>query len=73
MIGTCRICVNDVVRLLNGKAIGQIALNANALRCLENHGCHQAQGFWFSEPLPASEFAQWYRARKEHTAAEQSG
>lgn len=30
---------------------------------LKEHGCNQAQGYWFSRPLPASEFMQWYRER----------
>lgn len=35
-----------------------------ALRYLAEHGCKQAQGYWFSRPLPAPEFAQWYRQRE---------
>ncbi|HZW13344.1 MAG TPA: EAL domain-containing protein [Noviherbaspirillum sp.] len=32
----------------------------NALHYLEAHGCNQAQGYWFSRPLPPTEFARWY-------------
>jgi diguanylate cyclase (GGDEF)-like protein len=35
-----------------------------ALHYLAEHGCNQAQGYWFSRPLPAPEFAQWYRQRE---------
>ncbi len=35
------------------------------LRYLEDHGCQQAQGYWFSRPLPAGEFAQWSRDKAE--------
>lgn len=33
----------------------------SALRYLKEQGCNQAQGFWFSEPLPPAEFADWCR------------
>lgn len=32
-----------------------------ALRYLRLHGCNHAQGYWFSPPLPAARFVQWYR------------
>ena len=32
----------------------------DTLLYLEQHGCNQAQGYWFSRPLPPAEFAQWY-------------
>ncbi|HJV53587.1 MAG TPA: EAL domain-containing protein [Noviherbaspirillum sp.] len=32
----------------------------DTLLFLEAQGCHQAQGYWFSPPLPAAEFAHWY-------------
>lgn len=35
----------------------------DALHYLREHGCNQAQGYWFSRPLPAAEFADWCRNR----------
>lgn len=32
----------------------------DTLLYLEEHGCNQAQGYWFSQPLPPAEFAHWY-------------
>jgi EAL domain-containing protein (putative c-di-GMP-specific phosphodiesterase class I) len=39
---------------------------AEQLRFLEERGCHSAQGYWLSKPLPAEDFRVWlvnYRAR----------
>ena len=35
-----------------------------ALRYLREHGCNQAQGYWFSRPLAAGEFLAWSRSRQ---------
>ncbi|HJV74702.1 MAG TPA: PAS domain-containing protein, partial [Noviherbaspirillum sp.] len=53
-------------RNLKLEVIGEGIESEGALRYLQEHGCHQAQGFWFSKPLPASEFVQWCRERMEH-------
>lgn len=37
----------------------------NALHYLEEHGCDQAQGYWFCRPLPPTEFVDWYHAHAE--------
>lgn len=42
---------------------GEGVESEHALRYLAEHGCTQAQGYLFSRPLPALEFAQWYRER----------
>lgn len=39
-----------------------------ALLHLEEHGCHQAQGYWFSKPLSAAEFVQWYHEQWDKKA-----
>ncbi|OWW22259.1 EAL domain-containing protein [Noviherbaspirillum denitrificans] len=35
----------------------------SVLHYLREQGCNQAQGYWFSKPLPASEFALWCRSK----------
>ncbi|MCG2577253.1 PAS domain S-box protein [Dechloromonas sp. XY25] len=45
--------------------IGEGIESEAMLHYLEQHGCDQVQGFLFSKPLPASEFAQWHR--QHHT------
>ena len=35
----------------------------DALLHLEEHGCNQAQGYWFSKPLPSTEFVHWSHAK----------
>ncbi|HZW13333.1 MAG TPA: EAL domain-containing protein [Noviherbaspirillum sp.] len=51
-------------RSLRLEVIGEGIESENALRYLQEHGCDQAQGYWFSHPLPASEFAQWCREQQ---------
>lgn len=53
-------------RSLNLEVVGEGIESENALRYLRDHGCDQAQGFWFSRPLPAPEFAQWCLRRQVH-------
>lgn len=46
--------------------IGEGVESEEMLRYLKQHGCDQVQGFLFSKPLPASEFAQWHRQHPTH-------
>lgn len=48
-------------RSLKLEVHGEGIESENALHYLAEHGCNQAQGYWFSAPLPALEFAQWSR------------
>ena len=40
----------------------------DTLLYLEEHGCNQAQGYWFSRPLPPAELAHWYHKHWGATA-----
>jgi diguanylate cyclase (GGDEF)-like protein/PAS domain S-box-containing protein len=53
-------------RRLRLDVIGEGIESADELRCLQDYGCNQAQGYWFSEPLPASQFAHWHRRQRLH-------
>ncbi|GAB3550621.1 hypothetical protein GCM10027343_33870 [Noviherbaspirillum agri] len=50
-------------RSLKLNVVGEGIESENALRYLEEQGCNQAQGYWFSQPLPPAEFAAWCRQR----------
>ena len=45
----------------------------NSLRYLKEHGCNQAQGFFFSRPLPAAEFLPWAQKYRSFTQARRAG
>ena len=63
---TSRVVTEAIIALgrsLKLEVIGEGIESENALHYLQEHGCDQAQGFWFSRPLPAPDFATWYRQR----------
>ncbi len=35
--------------------------NAEELACIIGHHCHEVQGYYFARPLPANDFAGWFR------------
>ncbi len=41
----------------------------NSLRYLKEHGCNQAQGFFFSRPLPAAEFLPWAQKHRSRQSS----
>lgn len=53
-------------RALNLEIVAEGIESEGTLGYLRNEGCDQAQGFWVSHPLPAQEFAHWYRKRHVH-------
>ena len=53
-------------RALNLEIVGEGIESAETLGYLRGVGCDQAQGYFFSRPLPAEEFACWYRGHIMH-------
>jgi EAL domain-containing protein (putative c-di-GMP-specific phosphodiesterase class I) len=48
-------------RSLHLTVVGEGIESADAFDYLRDHGCDQAQGYFFSHPLSADEFERWYR------------
>lgn len=57
-----------LARSLHLEVHGEGIESAFALEFLQQQGCHQAQGYWFSRPLPATDFAQWVPKYSEGVA-----
>lgn len=67
----CRAVTEAIIAL--GRSLqlsihGEGIESEDALLYLEEHGCDQAQGYWFSKPLPAREFADWYHEQWDKKA-----
>ena len=57
--------VNSILELARGLSLAAIAEGVETKeqrQCLESLGCQAMQGFLFTEPLAASEFAAWLKA-----------
>lgn len=48
------------------EVIGEGIETEDTLHYLKEHGCDQAQGYWFSQPLPAAKFADWCKRQQVH-------
>jgi diguanylate cyclase (GGDEF)-like protein/PAS domain S-box-containing protein len=46
--------------------VGEGIESREVLQYLGAQGCDQAQGYWFSRPLPAAEFAAWCHSNRLH-------
>lgn len=53
-----------MARHLNLKVIAEGVENEDQQRFLEQHQCHEAQGYLYGKPMPAAEFAAWLAARR---------
>ena len=61
--------VNAVIGLansLNMEVIAEGVESVDQLRYLEQHGCHEIQGYFFSRPLPAHQFSTFQYALAGH-------
>ncbi|MEA2311922.1 MAG: hypothetical protein QOE28_1890, partial [Solirubrobacteraceae bacterium] len=54
----------DLARHLGMEVVAEGVETQRALDELRELGCHLAQGFWISPPLPAPELVEWLRARE---------
>ena len=71
----CRTVTEAIIglgRSLRLTVHGEGIESGDAMLYLEAHGCNQAQGYWFSRPLPATEFLQWYREQWGQNASAES-
>lgn len=62
----CRTVTEAIIglgRSLRLSVHGEGIESEDALLYLEEHGCNQAQGYWFSKPLPPAEFLHWYHQK----------
>jgi diguanylate cyclase (GGDEF)-like protein len=48
-------------KVVNLKVIAEGVETIEQLQFLRDHNCDQVQGFYFSKPLPAKDFYQWYQ------------
>ena len=62
----------DMSHAMGLRVVAEGVSNANLLRSVSSMGCDLAQGFFWSKPLPNSEFAAWWRdaSRDSHKASE---
>jgi sensor c-di-GMP phosphodiesterase-like protein len=56
--------VQSIIVMANGLGLNLIAEGVETdkqLNCLHKHGCHFFQGYYFSKPLTAEKFVQYYQ------------
>jgi EAL domain-containing protein (putative c-di-GMP-specific phosphodiesterase class I) len=56
-------------RSLNHRVVAEGVETAEQLACLQAMGCGEGQGYYFSRPLQAEEFAKLLAAKPHHTAS----
>ncbi|MDO9218912.1 MAG: EAL domain-containing protein, partial [Lacisediminimonas sp.] len=53
-------------RTLNLKVVGEGIESESVYSYLLEHGCNQAQGYYFSKPISAGEFERWCKQEQSH-------
>lgn len=61
---TITMAIIALAESLNVGVIAEGVETREQLDFLRQHGCPEVQGFYFSRPLPADEFSEWFRARQ---------
>ncbi|HYD96955.1 MAG TPA: EAL domain-containing protein [Noviherbaspirillum sp.] len=56
-------------RSLNLQVVGEGIESGEVVDYLRAHGCDEAQGYYFSRPMAANEFAAWYRGGRAERRA----
>jgi diguanylate cyclase len=59
----------ELAHALNFRVVAEGVEDASTLDALKAFGCDSVQGFYFSRPLPAEEFAAWARSHARDPAA----
>ena len=59
----------ELAHALNLSVVAEGVEDGSTLDALKSFGCDSAQGFHFSRPLPAEEFAVWARSHSRDPAA----
>jgi len=55
--------ITSMARHMNLKVTAEGVENADQLAFLKTRRCEEAQGYFFTRPIPADEFARWYEAK----------
>jgi diguanylate cyclase (GGDEF)-like protein len=63
----------ELAHALHFSVVAEGVEDASTLEVLEACGCDSVQGFYFSRPLPAEEFAVWARSHARDPAAPREG
>jgi diguanylate cyclase (GGDEF)-like protein/PAS domain S-box-containing protein len=53
--------INDMSHAMGLRIVAEGVSSARLARAVTDLGCDQAQGFYWAKPLPAEEFADWWR------------
>lgn len=59
----------ELAHNLNLRVVAEGVEQAEIQACLQQGGCDSAQGFYIAQPMPESEFRQWYR---KHNASKET-
>jgi len=59
-------CIIEMLKKLDYTVLAEGVENAETVAMLKKYGCDQAQGFFYSRPLPEAELDQWLRWKQRN-------